>query len=82
MNDTGNGPKLVRETTEQWDDVPSKVVGRRSSKSRGWIDATLLQERANEGMAGRTSWPKGVVRFRSFEEADAWWIQQMKYRKS
>ncbi len=72
----------VRETAEQWDDVPAKVVGRRRSAAPGWKGATILQDRVNEGIRGRTWWPKGVVRFSSFKEADEWWIHQTRFRKS
>lgn len=61
----------VRETREQWDDVPAKVVGRRKpgvvNLERG---AAFLRwgADANIRLRGR---PKGVFRYRSFEEADA-----------
>ncbi|MCS6772448.1 MAG: hypothetical protein NZ740_10595 [Kiritimatiellae bacterium] len=71
----------VRETSEQWDDVPRKVVGRRVSPGGGWEHATKLQQLANQMNRGRTSWPRGVFRFRSFEEADFWWIQNIRFRK-
>lgn len=69
----------VRETREQWDDVPAKVVGRRHNSRGGWKHADVLQRRINEGMQGKTRWPKGVFRFESFEEADAWWIQNIHF---
>jgi hypothetical protein len=72
--------RKVNETTEQWDDVPAKVVGRRRRGATGWRQATVLQDNANAAMVGRTSWPKGVFRFRTFDEADAWWIQNIQFR--
>ena len=72
--------KRIRETSEQWDDVPRKVVGRRLPAAGGWRDATVLQERVNQSMIGVTRWPKGVHRFRSFKEADDWWIQNIQFR--
>ncbi len=71
----------VRETSEQWDDVPRKVVGRRKVAIGGWENASKLQDLANKMNRGRTTWPRGVYRFRSFEEADAWWIQNIHFRK-
>lgn len=71
----------VRETSEQWDDAPRKVVGRRKRCSGGWTNATKLQDLANQMNRGRTTWPRGVFRFRSHEEADAWWIQNIQFRK-
>lgn len=71
MRDTGSTPKLVRETTEQWDDVPAKVVGRRKqgliNLERG--SAFLAMGRERCGGNGR---PKGVFRYASHEEANQW----------
>ncbi|HMP90944.1 MAG TPA: hypothetical protein PJ991_12140, partial [Kiritimatiellia bacterium] len=46
----------------------------------GWESMNVLQRRA--GMGGRcgASWPKGVFRFKSFEEADEWWTKKMVWR--
>jgi hypothetical protein len=73
--------KRIRETSEQWDDVPAKVVGRRHAAAGGWSNADVLQQRVNQSSAGRARWPKGVYRFTTFEEADAWWIQNTTYPK-
>lgn len=73
--------KQVKETREQWDDVPAKVVGRRRSGVGGWSNVTILQQRVNEQKVGRASWPKGVFRFHSHEEADAWLIQNIHFPK-
>jgi len=69
----------VKETREQWDDVPAKVVGRRRNAAGGWRNADVLQCRVNEAIRGRTTWPKGVFRFQSHSEADAWWIQKIHF---
>ncbi|HMP72847.1 MAG TPA: hypothetical protein PKE55_06235 [Kiritimatiellia bacterium] len=71
----------IKDTQAQWDDVPGKVVGRRRLASGGWEQATILQHRVNEALKGSAGWPRGVVRFSSFEEADAWWIQKTSFRK-
>jgi hypothetical protein len=63
---------IVRETKEQWDDVPAKVVGRRRPPSGGWSDVNILQHRINDSLRTGSGWPKGVYRFKSFEEADEW----------
>ncbi len=72
----------MRETKEQWDDLPpgAKVVGKRRP-SQGHEVGDGLQRLANEMGQGLVSWPKGVFRFKSHEEADAWWIDQMQVRK-
>lgn len=61
----------VRETREQWDDVPAKVVGRRKpgpiNLERGAAFLRWGQD-VNLRLRGR---PKGVFRYRSFEESDA-----------
>jgi hypothetical protein len=58
------------ESVEQWDDVPAKVVGRRS---RGSVDlecgeAFLLMGKAMGIKLMHR--PKGVFRYASFDEAD------------
>ena len=67
----------VREDGLGWDEVPGKIVGHRNTakgleQSRGFFK--LGQVLA----AGKVGWPKGVYRFRSFEEADAWRMNKMK----
>lgn len=71
----------VRETTEQWDDVPTKVVGRRRMPGPHDPPDYRLQDLANSMHSGRVRWPKGVFRFRTHEEADAWWIKSMIVKK-
>jgi len=72
--------KKIKETRAQWDDVPAKVVGRRFSGAGGWNNATILQERINRGLPGKSGWPRGVVRFKSFEEADDRWMKNIHFR--
>ena len=75
----GRDYNAMRETKEQWDDLPpdAKVVGKRRAPRGGHG----LQRLANEMGQGLVTWPKGVFRFRSHEEADAWWIDQMQVPK-
>lgn len=71
----------IRETSAQWDDIPAKVIGRRQTPV---VRATAdygLQDLVNDmhrDAAQRVTWPRGIFRFKSHEEADQWWIQQMK----
>lgn len=71
----------VRETNEQWDDVPAKVVGRRHPASRGWVDADGFQKLVNGLAQGQFALPGGVFKFRSFEEADQWILTARRARK-
>jgi hypothetical protein len=52
-------------------------VGRRSAEGDGWTDQGRLTRTAAflRGHAGLV--PRGVFRFSSFEEADAWMIRMM-----
>jgi hypothetical protein len=72
----------VRETTEQWDDEPRKVVGRRRKPGPEARCGYAIQDLANEMGSGRLLWPKGVFRFKTHEEADAWWTETMTLKKS
>ncbi len=61
----------VRETREQWDDVPAKVVGRRKPpvvdlvRGEGFL-------RMGKDMGIRLPFrPKGVFRYRTHEQANA-----------
>ena len=54
-----------------------KVVGR---KARPRVDVTTidaLQRMANELRNGRPFIPKGIWRFKSYEEADAWKLRML-----
>ena len=59
--------------TEGWDELPAgaKVVGRRQAARGGLVAGDALQRLANDLGQGRVTWPKGVWRFRTHEEAEA-----------
>ena len=81
----------MRETTEQWDDLPpgAKVVGKRRDPRASPGAGYGLQDLANEmgsfdspqGRQSRVTWPKGIIRFKTHEEADAWWIEKIQTRE-
>ena len=77
--------RLMKEPTvsDSWDDLPpnSRVVGKREPPKAGLQTVDALQRLANDLGAGRVTWPRGVWRFRTHEEADAWWTIQMRIRK-
>lgn len=54
-----------------------KVVGRKGRAKVDVVAIDSLQRLANELRRGRPFMPKGVWRFKSFEEADAWKLQMM-----
>ena len=58
---------------------PAKTVGRRPPPSDAFAAAMVLQHTLNELSAsfGHRFVPKGVYRFRSHEEADAWMWKQL-----
>lgn len=55
---------------------PVKVVGRRLIKA-DWEDARRLLHTAAALRPVRDLVPRGVYRFRSFEEADAWTLRMI-----
>ncbi len=58
-------------------ELPTKVVGR---KGRRKVDVSAIdsqQRLANELRKGRPFMPKGVWRFKSHEEADAWKLRML-----
>lgn len=60
--------RVVKETREQWDDVPAKVVGRRRS---GPVDLERGEGflRLGKDMGVRLPHrPKGVFRYKTFDE--------------
>jgi hypothetical protein len=78
MND-GNDKK-IRETGASWDDVPGKVLGRRVPGVVSLESAAgFLQLGATLG-GGKICRPRGVFRFTSHEEADAWWLNTLKIK--
>lgn len=67
----------VRETSEQWNEIPAKEVGRRCrSPVNLEAGASFLQMGVAWG-GKRCGQPKGVFRFASHEEANQW---QMKHQ--
>ena len=62
----------IRETTEQWDDVPAKVIGRRKpcrvnlESGAGFLRMGLDRK---VRIPGRE---KGVYRYKTHEEAQPW----------
>lgn len=70
---------------EQWDELPvgAKIVGRRTSVAKGHrSDAFGMQDLVNaSGNVAKVTWKKGVFRFKTYEEADAWWISHMMIKK-
>lgn len=61
-------------------DPTMKVVGRRGTPRVDALAIDSLQRMANELRRGRPFIPKGVFRFKTFEEADAWNLQMMTRR--
>ena len=72
--------KVLREPGMSWDDVPSKVLGRRVPGVVSLETAAgFLQLGATLG-GGKVYRPRGVFRFTSHEEADAWWLNTLKIK--
>ena len=57
-----------------------KVVGRRRKSPVDAVSIDSLQRMANALRDGRPFIPKGVHRFASFEEANAWTLRMMTRR--
>ncbi len=57
-----------------------KVVGRKGRVQGGLLRADALQRPANELRNGKPFIPKGVFRFKTFEEADAWKLSMLTRR--
>ena len=81
--DEAAGDQAERETSAGWDDLPegAKVVGKRHAPGGGMEVGDGLQRLVNDLGQGRVTWPKGVWRFKTHEEAEAWWLQRMRIRK-
>lgn len=60
---------------------PSKVVGRRGLPRRGLAAASGFLELVARLVQRKSSVPKGVHRFMSFEEADAWNLRMITRRR-
>ena len=56
---------------------PMKIVGRTGEPHVDVIAIDSMQRMANELRRGRPFIPKGVHRFKTFEEADAWTLRMM-----
>ncbi len=54
-----------------------KVVGRKGRLQTGLVRADAMQRLAAELRRGRPFMPKGVFRFKTFEEADAWKLKML-----
>lgn len=63
-------------------DPTMKVVGRQGTPRVDALAIDSLQRMANELRRGRPFIPKGVYRFKTFEEADAWNLQMMTRRSN
>jgi hypothetical protein len=62
------------------DELPMKIVGRKAPPKSGVRAIDSLQKMANQLRKGRAFMPKGVWRFKSFEEADTWKLKMMTRR--
>ena len=62
---------------QSWDNVPEKVVGTRIVDNSTLHDAFELQDLVNDMTARKSTWPRGVFRFESYENAEEWWINEM-----
>jgi hypothetical protein len=58
-------------------DVPAKVVGRRVPPPPGIENVEALQKTMIWLREGKPFMPKGVWRFKSFEEADEWKMRML-----
>jgi hypothetical protein len=57
--------------------LPMKVVGRRGKAKVDVITFDSMQRMVNVLRQGRPFMPKGVWRFKSFEEADKWTMKML-----
>lgn len=70
-----SAPESRRDECRQWDDLPpdAKVVGIRKYPPPSVRPGYGLQQLGNDLRSDRIRRPKGVFRFKSHTEADAWW---------
>jgi hypothetical protein len=61
----------------QPEEYAMKIVGRKGRAKVDVVAIDSLQRLANDLRRGRPFMPKGVWRFKSFEEADAWKLQMI-----
>ncbi len=73
---------VVRETTEQWDDLPpgAKVVGRRRPGKVDLLTARPFFKFAASIRRPKHFIPKGIHRFQTFEEAEQWHLKMITRR--
>lgn len=57
-----------------------KIVGRKGRVQTGLVHADAMQRLALELRRGKPFMPKGVFRFKTFEEADAWKLKMLTRR--
>jgi hypothetical protein len=63
--------------TRQWAEGTIKVLGRRRPSRGGLLGAASFLEMVVRLRGDRPFLPKGVHRFRSFEESEAWSVTMM-----
>lgn len=51
-----------------------KVIGKRTAKASAILDVTVLQKTLNQVLGHKTV-PRGLYKFKTFEEADEWMIK-------
>ena len=73
----GRPQPRFRETAGQWDDLPpgAKVLGRRKPARGNLVSAAGLFEMAKVMRAGKKFVPRGLYRFKTPEESDAWMLK-------
>ena len=62
------------------DALSMKVVGRKGRRKADLNAIDLMQKMANELRKGRPFMPKGVWRFKIYEEADQWKLRMLTRR--
>lgn len=79
----GSGEIMSEKAIINLEETIGKTVGRRRPPSDALAAADVLQRTVNELLeaTGHRLTPRGVFRFRSHEEADAWMIRMLRPRK-
>ena len=67
----------MKTATRQWAEGTVKVLGRRRPPSGGLTGAAPFLEMVVQLRGDRPFLPKGLHRFRSFEESEAWSVTMM-----
>lgn len=65
---------------EQWDEIPAKVIGRKAKQPMNLERGAAFLRMSAERGTPCVSWPKGVYRFKTHEEADKWRLENMRTR--